>query len=173
MRSLARSLTRAKFQHQLGPFALVRRPEKEVIGDTWKMGLPAGAQHTSMARPEDIERGILSLIFEFDELEISTLPPLTGEDELSVGRLPDCDLVIDHRSVSKRHAAFRWDGKQGKCTVKDLGSTNGTYLNDSAIGQREVALRDGDIVSFGEVQFWFLLTATLHDKLNGSRASWG
>ncbi len=91
--------------------------------------------------------------------------PLQGIDELSVGRLPDCDLVIEDASASKRHAVLRWDAEHSHATIQDLGSTNGTYINAGNRLDKETALHDGDIVSFGEVQFWYLLTATLHTKL--------
>ena len=170
MRNLAQRLSAEKFQKQMGPFALIQRPEKEELDTTQKMGLPANAAHTSMAKPEDISRGILSLLFEFENLQVATLPPMAEDAELTVGRLPDCDLVLDHKSVSKRHAELRWDEKAKKCTVKDVGSTNGTFLNSSLLMRREATLRDGDIISFGEVQFWYLLTDTLHKKLS-SRAT--
>src|SRR5688572_14291769 len=118
MRKMAASLNVDKFKRQLGPFALIQRPPEEQLDQTQKMGIPSGAAHTAMAKPEDISKGILSLLFEFEELEVSTLPPMSEESELSVGRLPDCDLVIDHKSVSKRHAALRWDSKTRKCTVR-------------------------------------------------------
>ena len=171
MRGLAQRLSAEKFRDQMGPFALIQRPE-ENLDTTQKMGLPANAAHTAMARPEDISKGILSLLFEFENLEITTLPPLSGSDELTVGRLPDCELVIDHKSVSKRHAALRWDEQARKCTVRDLGSTNGTFLNSSLLMRREAALRDGDIISFGEVQFWFLMTDTLYQKLSRRSSGW-
>ena len=167
MRKMAAGLSAEKFRKQLGPFALVQRPPPEKLDTTQKMGVMPNVAATQMAKPEDISKGILSLLFEFDELEVSTLPPVGDADMLTVGRLPDCDLVIDHKSVSKRHAELRWDDKQRKCYVKDLGSTNGTFLNSSLLVRKEAGLRDGDIVSFGEVQFWYLLTDTLHAKLAG------
>jgi len=168
---MAQKLNADKFRAQLGPFALIQRPPED-LDATQKMGLPANAAHTQMARPEDISKGILSLLFEFEELQVATLPPLSGHDELSVGRLPDCDLVIDHKSVSKRHASLSWDEAAQKCTVKDLGSTNGTFLNSSLLVRKEAALRDGDIISFGEVQFWYLYTDTLYQKLGKRGAGW-
>lgn len=166
LRTLAQKLSLEKFRKQMGPFALVQRPEKEAeLDTTQKMGIPFNAAHTAMAKPEDISRGILSLLFEFENLSVSTLPPLSGEDVLTVGRLPDCELVIDHKSVSKRHAELRWDEAAKKCTIRDVGSTNGTFLNSSLLMRREAVLRDGDIISFGEVQYWFLVTETLHQKL--------
>jgi pSer/pThr/pTyr-binding forkhead associated (FHA) protein len=52
--------------------------------------------------------------------------------------------------------------------VQDLGSTNGTFLNASVRLRRETTLKNGDILSFGEVQYWFLLTDTLYVKLRGT-----
>jgi pSer/pThr/pTyr-binding forkhead associated (FHA) protein len=71
--------------------------------------------------------------------------------------------------VSKRHAVLRWDPSRDKATIQDLGSTNGTYLNAGTKLQGESSLHDGDIISFGEVQFWFLLTSTLHTKLRQAK----
>jgi pSer/pThr/pTyr-binding forkhead associated (FHA) protein len=110
-----------------------------------------------------------SLLFEFEDLLITTLPPLKSVEELSVGRMPDCDLLLDDPSVSKHHALLRWSEPEGRCTVRDLGSTNGTFLNAHTIGSRESSLADGDILSFGNVQFWYLLTETLHARLRGNQ----
>jgi len=164
MRGLARSLAPEAFLKQLGPFALIQRPpEEEAAKRGVELSVPG---RTSVRKDADaVERGTLSLLFEFDDLVVATLPPMDEEALLSVGRLPDSDLVIDHKSVSKRHAEVRWYGADSRCTVTDLGSTNGTFLNASTMVKSEMTLRDGDIVSFGDVQFWFLLTPTLHQKL--------
>jgi pSer/pThr/pTyr-binding forkhead associated (FHA) protein len=47
-------------------------------------------------------------------------------ERIVIGRLPDSDMVIPDPSVSKRHCAVEWDGKE--VSVEDLKSTNGTYL---------------------------------------------
>jgi hypothetical protein len=162
LRSMARSLPPPAFRRQIGPFALVQRPMKDGVPD-------AELATTQMAKPDDISKNSLSLLFEFEDLSVATLPPLQGVDELSVGRLPDCDLVLEHPSVSKRHAVLKWNEKQQRCMVKDVGSTNGTFLNASSMIRGETNLRDGDIVSFGDVQFWFLLTDTLLTRLGGEQ----
>jgi FHA domain-containing protein len=161
LRALGASLSVGAFRRQLGPFVLIQRPP----------GRAAEAlAPTRVASPEDIERGMVSLLFEFEDLLVTTLPPLAGTEELGVGRLPDCELMIDDASVSKRHAVLRWNESERRCTVRDLGSTNGTFLNASSLGKREATLRDGDILSFGNVQFWYLLTDTLHTRLGGSKS---
>jgi hypothetical protein len=162
LRALGASLSSGAFRRQLGPFVLIQRPP----GRTAEVLAP-----TRVAAPEDIERGMASLLFEFEDLLITTLPPLARVEELGVGRLPDCDLVIDDASVSKRHALLRWSEPQGRCSVRDTGSTNGTFLNGSTLGTREATLKDGDILSFGNVQFWFLATDTLHARLHPTSAT--
>ena len=97
------------------------------------------------------------------------MPPLHRIDELSVGRQPDNELVLNDPSVSKRHAMLRWDNAAQRCTVQDLNSTNGTFLNASIRLRQETTLKNGDILSFGELQYWFLLTTTLYEKLKGAR----
>ena len=169
LKSLARSLPLEKFKKQVGPFALIQRPPGQSNpNETDKMGLPAGAQVTRMSKPGDASAGALALLFGFDDLHVSTLPPLSGVDELSVGRQPDCELIVDDPSVSKRHAVLKWDEAAKRCSVLDKGSTNGTFLNASIRVRKETILRDGDIISFGEVQWWYLLTETLYARLKGT-----
>jgi two-component system, cell cycle response regulator len=75
-----------------------------------------------------------------------------GTDEIVVGRGSDCDIQIDRDSVSRRHArVYRVDDQW---FVEDLGSTNGSYINDVPI-QRS-PLRDGDFVKIGSAIFKFL-----------------
>lgn len=54
-------------------------------------------------------------------------------DSLKIGRSSDCQLILDDDYVSTRHARiFRTDGGY---LVEDLGSTNGTYLNNERLAQ--------------------------------------
>jgi diguanylate cyclase (GGDEF)-like protein len=78
---------------------------------------------------------------------------LTGEDEFTLGRDDKNFIVIDLDNVSRRHACVRVKG--GKYFVEDLGSTNGTYLNDEEIRDLQ-PLRTGDLVKVGGAIFKFL-----------------
>jgi hypothetical protein len=174
LRKLTKAMDAKAFRAQLGPFALVQKPEDvNPQGDTDLMGLPQNAQRTKVARSDKVSEGALGLLMQFEELSVSTLPPITGAlPALTVGRQPDCDLVLDHGSVSKKHATLKWDEKARRCSLTDHGSTNGTFLNASIRIQKETVLKDGDILSFGEVQFWYLLTETLHARLSqGGKAA--
>lgn len=68
------------------------------------------------------------------------------------GQHPDIDLTeLDpERSVSRRHAEVRV--VSGEASICDLGSVNGTELNSQLLpASRVAALRDGDVVAFGDV----------------------
>lgn len=56
---------------------------------------------------------------------------LNLEDAIKIGRSSDCQLILDDDFVSTRHARIYRDG--ARYLVEDLGSTNGTYMNDERI----------------------------------------
>jgi two-component system cell cycle response regulator len=80
--------------------------------------------------------------------------------EFVLGRGNDCDIQVDRDSVSRRHArVFRTDTASTEWTVQDLGSTNGSYVNDQPIQQ--ASLRDGDFLKIGAAIFKFLTGANV------------
>lgn len=68
-----------------------------------------------------------------------------GTAPFEIGRSSSNDLFIDQESISRHHARISFDGTSYWAT--DLGSTNGTYVNDELV--REQRLRDGDQVRIG------------------------
>jgi hypothetical protein len=67
--------------------------------------------------------------------------PIELERELTVvGRLDECDLKLDDKSVSKLHCVLFCDGQQ--VLVRDLGSTNGTRVNGQRIRRASIATDD-------------------------------
>jgi hypothetical protein len=68
-----------------------------------------------------------------------------GDEPITVGRAPDCDLVLEDPTVSKHHLELRRQGTD--VLVVDLGSTNGTRVND--VGVHERLLADGDEIRLG------------------------
>ncbi len=83
------------------------------------------------------------------------------EDELVFGRHADCDVVIDHHSVSRRHARFRRRGAQ--IVVDDIGSTNGTLVNGAAIAAPR-RLAPGDVVAVGLATAVLATTTAIRDR---------
>jgi two-component system, cell cycle response regulator len=75
------------------------------------------------------------------------------EHEFTIGREEGNHIVVDLDNVSRRHAMII--RRQGRMFVKDLGSTNGTYLNDAEVTQ-ETPLRSGDLIKVGGSIFKFL-----------------
>jgi diguanylate cyclase (GGDEF)-like protein len=71
---------------------------------------------------------------------------------LVVGRSSKCDIQIDQESISRNHSKIVNTGKS--VLVRDLGSTNGTYVNDEPVD--EYILRDGDLIKIGRTIFKFL-----------------
>jgi EAL domain-containing protein (putative c-di-GMP-specific phosphodiesterase class I) len=68
----------------------------------------------------------------------------------SIGRRPEMNLTLSCASVSGRHAELVSDGEA--LWVRDLKSTNGTYVNGSPI-QSATQIREGDYVQFAKVVF--------------------
>ena len=66
---------------------------------------------------------------------------------LIVGRAPTCDLPVFDPTISRRHAELVADGES--LSLKDLGSSNGTFLNGAKVEQATVAV--DDLVAFGKV----------------------
>ena len=76
--------------------------------------------------------------------------PAGDQARFTIGRDPDCDLVIADISVSRWHAGL---ARGADCwLLTDLGSTNGTRLNGWRV-RDAVPVRCGDRVSFGAVTF--------------------
>ena len=86
--------------------------------------------------------------------------PLSGKEwkidpGVTLGREPHNHIAMpDNRKSSRDHAKV-WRESPGKYTVADLGSTNGTLVNDGKITRQPLV--DGDEISIGEVKFRFVL----------------
>jgi pSer/pThr/pTyr-binding forkhead associated (FHA) protein len=68
--------------------------------------------------------------------------------EILIGRDPACDCQLDDMTVSAHHAKLEYHHNQW--WVEDLGSTNGTYLNQENINTATV-LAPGDELQIGQV----------------------
>ena len=71
--------------------------------------------------------------------------PMSGRP-LSIGRAPECELVLKDSRVSRRHA--RLQARDGVLVLTDLGSTNGTRVNGHRV--TELVLGAGDTIQIGE-----------------------
>jgi predicted component of type VI protein secretion system len=77
-------------------------------------------------------------------------PPVELVRDMSiVGRKEDCDVRLEHKSVSKQHCVIV--KTDGLLLLRDLGSTNGTRVNGQRV--RRAALLPNDQVSFASLRF--------------------
>ena len=74
---------------------------------------------------------------------------------ISLGRSLDNDVVIEHPRVSRQHAQLRQ--RKGQWWLIDLGSANGTTVNDQPVS--EATLHPGDLISLAGVEVRFELQA--------------
>jgi len=74
------------------------------------------------------------------------------DDVTTIGRAVENDIVITSRRVSREHARLMRRG--WRVILEDLGSTNGTFLNDER-ALNPVELRDDDRIGIGDVTFVF------------------
>lgn len=76
----------------------------------------------------------------------------------TIGRTAGNDLVLHDENVSRRHAMIN-EREPGELWIMDLGSSNGTYLNDRRVTQ-PARLNDGDRISIGDHVCIFSLEGT-------------
>src|SRR5438132_5078403 len=73
-------------------------------------------------------------------------------DPMTVGRSSACNIRIADAGVSSKHAKL-WC-EDGVYFVMDLGSTNGTFVNDKDVDREQ--LNDGDVITFGMTKAAFV-----------------
>ncbi len=78
-------------------------------------------------------------------LEIGVTQPF-GEDRITIGRRGDNHLVLDYDNISRQHLCIERQDEQYVAT--DMGSANGTYLNDQRM--QSATLNDGDCLRIGD-----------------------
>jgi hypothetical protein len=104
----------------------------------------------------------------FDNLAIGLVkrPGTAFGSVLVVGRAATSDVWIDDQSVSKLHARITLED-EGAYVISDARSTNGTWVNDVQLDEREERLLvDGTRLRFGDRSFTVRSVATLHQMLS-------
>jgi pSer/pThr/pTyr-binding forkhead associated (FHA) protein len=74
-----------------------------------------------------------------------------NKEVVALGRLSECDIVISDPGASRRHAEIRREN--GRFVLTDLGSTNGTQVNESTVSERD--LEEGDRITIGHTVLEF------------------
>jgi len=130
------------------------------------IGMKPGHKVTELPlAPEPLEGVAASLHI----VRTGQILPLVGRNEFTIGRvsegqsiLPDVDLApydAYSQGVSRLHVTIKISA--GKVTITDLGSSNGTRINNTRIPpHKEQALNHGDVITLGA----FKLQALLHQE---------
>lgn len=92
------------------------------------------------------------------------------QPEMTIGRDPAADISVADQSISRKHAKVI--KAQGKITLTDLGSSNGTFVNDKKVNSGEtVALAKEDMVKLGNSIFKYLPAGELEILFYGNLGS--
>ena len=137
-------------------------------GETTIIGMPASQipVTTSGERPltqEDLQT--ISRLADDTALLIATRGALSGsrylldEDEVTVGRDPRADILLDDSTVSRQHAVFRREN--GAYTVIDAGSLNGTYVNRQRVDK--ATLKNGDEIMIGKFRLIYFTNSAVRN----------
>lgn len=87
-----------------------------------------------------------------DEVFVIETPEFTlARPEFVIGRARDCQLQLGSQFVSRHHCELIVDERDQRVRVRDLGSQNGTYVNETAVD--ECQLEDGDRLRVGCIPF--------------------
>ena len=87
---------------------------------------------------------MIKIVLKFNDSVLNTFD--SDKDIISIGRNISNDIQIDNLSVSKEHARISKNAE--KFSIEDLGSTNGTYLNEINITKEKIV--NNDIITIGK-----------------------
>ena len=77
---------------------------------------------------------------------------LIDQSEVAIGRSTDSPVFLDDVTVSRKHAVI--EGREGVFTLRDLGSLNGTYLNNQNVSESQLVT--GDEIQIGKFHLLFI-----------------
>lgn len=137
----------------------VTMPEIEYeVTSTINLGLRSVDDADALEQLTEEERKVISQLNPDSAMLIIHRGPNRGErfllnsPETSIGRSGDNDILLDDVTVSRKHANIRRAGDRFE--LIDLGSLNGTYVNNNSIAR--ATLSSGDEIQFGKFHMLFV-----------------
>jgi len=100
------------------------------------------------------------IVVKYDNKVIEKI--VTEKPRISIGRTSDNDIVLDNRSVSRKHALIEINGPSA--IIMDNDSLNGTFVNDRKVTEEN--LRDKDRISIGKYDLIFNNAASGDNKFS-------
>ena len=123
---------------------------------------------------EQVRQGnVRTPILDARVIEIRKRKEINHADSITIGRSPENDIVVYNKMASRRHAYLDISRSDGICILVDIGSTNGTFLNDSQIAANEkYPLTDADEISIGpETKVVYFSSSAFHTFLSELKPS--
>jgi two-component system, NtrC family, response regulator AtoC len=112
-------------------------------------GVQSRSDDLNITVPEASAASTAELLLVVGDAQLITHPIAGGQ--VVIGRALDCDLVLDHRALSRRHAVLRCTPRP---SIQDLGSTNGVRLVGRVVrGGDPVPLAQGESFRIGPFAF--------------------
>jgi len=126
--------------------------------------LPSTVEMVAARAPND---GDLATNAWLEPVAGDTRGPMQLPSDALIGRAPECGIILDHPTVSKRHAHIR--RVRGEYVITDLGSRNGSSVNGRRV-RDATSLTSGDTVVLGDVVFRFRIEGT-DNRVSGLSSS--
>ena len=98
-------------------------------------------------------------IFSYGYLKTSKETINLTKQRISIGRNKNNQIVINNNTISKDHAIIEFD-EDYNCTIKDLNSSNGTYVNGQKLKKIPWKLRTGDKIKFGKYDLEYVFESS-------------
>lgn len=156
-----RALARHGRLRSVVPFAaLVQRPADELV----RRAALQQPKTTVLEGKPQLARHALTLVLGFDHMVV--YPVGEGDDRIElVGRSAESAIVVEDPSVSSRHAELTWQSGPRVVAIRDLGSTNGTFINGAQVTDQFAILSDGEVLSLGDAAFVYVTIDSLEGLL--------
>ncbi|MCP3852399.1 MAG: FHA domain-containing protein [Gammaproteobacteria bacterium] len=102
----------------------------------------------------------MRLVLRFDGVDVQEF--VLDKKDITIGRTSNNDIAIDNLAISGHHATVHGSGDGA--VLEDMGSTNGTFVNDKKVSHCN--LNNGDIIGIGKHQILFFQDAA--SRVSGS-----
>ena len=99
-----------------------------------------------------------------DQIHGKRVPSISvsPDEEIVLGRSPECSTQLTNRYVSRKHASLRWN--ENRWNLQDLESRSGTYLNTIRMESGEdVQLQADDLIQIGPWKFLIRLGGQIEE----------
>ncbi len=112
-------------------------------------------------------------VLEARVIEIKERKADAAPNNITIGRAAQNDIILYNKMVSKSHAYLEGAATGEGCSLIDVGSKNGTFLNGEELApEQKYQLADGDEISFGpETTVVYFSAKTFHDFLSNLKSS--